>query len=251
MKEVEKVLPDYSYIYLGDNARTPYGSLSQEKIYQYTQQGVEELFRQGASFVVLACNTSSTMALKRLQQEYLPDKHPDKKILGIIIPTAEEMRGAKNIGIFATQATVSSGAYLTEISKFNSQARVFQQACPLLVPIIEAGNFDQLDGVVQGYAQELFKKSSKIDTVILGCTHYGIVEDIFRKYIPNEIEIVSQGEIIADKLRKYLENHPEFRSKLRKNRKKIFLTTETSLHIQQLAESFYGEKIELRVVKLN
>ncbi|NTV41595.1 MAG: glutamate racemase [Candidatus Moranbacteria bacterium] len=251
LKEVEKALPDFSYIYLGDNARTPYGSLSQEKIYQHTLQGVEELFHQGANFVILACNTSSTMALKRLQQEYLPENHPGKKILGIIIPTAEEMTGAKNIGIFATQATVSSGAYQAEIFKFNPQAKVFQQACPLLVPIIEAGNFDQLDSVVQGYVQELFKKSSGLDTIILGCTHYGIIENVFRRYIPNEIKIVSQGEIIADKLKKYLKNHSEFMDKLRKNQKKIFLTTENSPHVQELAESFYGEKIDLRTVILN
>ncbi len=250
LKEVEKILPDYSYIYLGDNARTPYGNLSQEKIYQYTHQGVDELFRRGANLVVLACNTSSTMALKRLQQEYLPGNHPDKKILGIIIPTAEEMIRAKNIGVFATQATVSSCVYRAEIAKFNPRANVFQQACPALVPIIEVGNFAQLESVVQRYVEELFEKSAEIDTIILGCTHYGIIENIFRMYIPDKIKIVLQGEIVTDKLRKYLNNHPEFRDRLKRAKKKIFLTTGNSPHIQQLAELFYGEKIDLEVVKL-
>lgn len=250
LKEVEKALPNFSYIYLGDNARTPYGSLSQEKIYQHTLQGVEELFRQGASFVILACNTSSTMALKRLQQEYLPANHPGKKILGIIIPTAEEMIGSKNIRIFATEATVSSGAYLAEISKFNPRAKVFQQACPSLVPTIETGKLDNLDSMVREYVRELFKKSEELDTIILGCTHYGIIENIFREYIPKKIKIVSQGEIIADKLKKYLDNHREFADNLKSDRKRVFLTTKDSPHIQELAETFYGEKIDLKVVRL-
>ena len=251
LKEVEKALPNYSYIYLGDNARTPYGNLSQEKIYQYTCQGVEELFRRGANLIILACNTSSTMALRRLQQEYLPDKHPGKKVLGIIIPTAEEMIGTRNVGIFATEATVSSCAYLAEISKFNPQAKVFQQACPLLVPIIEAGNFEQLDSVVQEYAQELFEKSISMDAIILGCTHYAIVEKTFRKYLPDGIKIFSQGEIVAKKLKEYLDRHPEFKDKLKEGGKKIFLTSENSPHVQALAELFYGEKIDLFVISLS
>ncbi|MDD5397333.1 MAG: glutamate racemase [Candidatus Moranbacteria bacterium] len=250
LKEVVKTLPDYSYVYLGDNARTPYGSLSQEVIYKYTCEGVEELFSRGAKLIILACNTSSSMALRRIQQEYLPKFHPDKNVLGIIIPTSEEMGKFKNIGIFATEATVSSDAYPIEISKFNPTAEIFQQACPLLVPIIESGEFDDLESVVKKYAEDLFIKNKDIEAVILGCTHYAIIEDIFRKYIPGDVKIVLQGKIVAEKLKDYLDRHGEIEDGLKKEKSRIFLTTEKSPHVQQLAELFYGEKIELEIVTL-
>lgn len=251
LKEVVKVLPEYSYVYLGDNARTPYGSRSQEVIYQYTIEGVEELFRQGAELVILACNTASAVALRKIQQEYLPQFYPDKKVLGIIIPTAEEMAGFENIGIFATEATVDSGVYVGEILKFNSDADIFHQACPLIVPVIESGEFDQLENIVQKYVKGFFSKNDKIDVVILGCTHYAIIENIFRKYVPEDVRIISQGKIVAEKLEKYLARHGEIESRLSRNGDGLFLTTENSPHIQQLAEIFYGKKIELKVVSLN
>ncbi|EKE18900.1 MAG: Glutamate racemase [uncultured bacterium] len=250
LKEVVKTLPDFSYVYLGDNARTPYGSLSKEIIYQYTCEGVEELFSRGAELVILACNTSSAVALRKIQQEYLPKFHPDKKILGIIIPTVEEMVGHENIGIFATEATISSGIYPAEILKINANAIVTQEACPLLVPIIESGEFDQLENVVQKYVKDLFAKSEDIETVILGCTHYAIIEDIFRKFIPNNVEIISQGKIIAEKLKNYLSRHGEMEGGMKKGGERIFLTTANSPQIQELARMFYGEEINLKIVRL-
>lgn len=250
LKEVVKKLPDYSYIYLGDNARTPYGSRTPEIIYKYTCEGVEELFSRGAELVVLACNTSSAVALRKIQQEYLPKFHPDKKVLGIIIPTAEEMSGVKNIGIFATEATVSSDIYPIEILKRNFNATITQQACPLLVPAIESGEFDQLENMVQKYVHEIFEKNKYIEIVILGCTHYAIVENIFRKYVPVNVEIFSQGKIIAEKLEDYLCSHPEIENRIKKEKERIFLTTENSPHIQQLAELFFEDKIELKVVNI-
>lgn len=252
LKEVEKALPSFSYIYLGDNARTPYGSHSQEIIYQYTIEGVEELFRQGAKLVILACNTASAVALKKLQQEWLPLHYPDRRVLGIFNPTVEEAgaHNLKTIGLFATQATVESEAFIREIAKINMAVAVFQQACPLLVPIIETGNFDQLESVVQEYAQALSEKSNSMDAIILGCTHYAIVEKTFRKYLPAGIKIFSQGEIVAKKLKEYLDRHLEFRDNLKEGAKKIFLTTENSPHVQALAELFYGEKIDLFVISL-
>ncbi|EKE19533.1 MAG: hypothetical protein ACD_8C00143G0005 [uncultured bacterium] len=250
LKEVVRTLPDYSYVYLGDNARTPYGSRSQEIIYQYTCEGVSELFRQGAELVVLACNTSSAVALRKIQQEFLPKFHPDKKVLGIIIPTAEEMMGFENIGIFATEATVFSEIYTIEILKNNPSAIVTQQACPLLVPIIEAGEFGQLDAVVKKYAKELFRKNENIEKVILGCTHYAIIEDVFRRYIPQHVEIISQGKIVAEKLKSYLDNHPEIENRIEKKSRRKFLTTKNSHSIQHLADLFFGEKIKLEIIKL-
>ena len=250
LKEVVKALPEYSYIYLGDNARTPYGSCSNEIIYQYTCEGVEELFARGATLVVLACNTSSAVALKKIQQEYLPKFHPNKKVLGIITSTAEELVGVADIGIFATEATVFSDVYRAEILKINPEASIIQQSCPLLVPIIEAGEFDQLERAVAKYVEELFRKNENIKVVILGCTHYAIVEDIFRKFIPDKVAIISQGEIVAKKLKDYLRRHGEIENVLEKKRQRNFLTTENSPHVQSLAQLFYGKEINLEIIKL-
>lgn len=251
LKEVIKELPDYSYIYLGDNARTPYGSRSQEIIYQYTCEGIGKLFSCGAELIILACNTSSAVALRKIQQEYLLKHHPNKKVLGIIVPTAEDMVNGKNIGILATEATVFSGIYPIEISKRNPSATITQQPCPLLVPIIESGEFDQLEDVVSGYVQELFRKNKNIDSVILGCTHYAIIENIFRKYIADDIAVISQGKIVAEKLKDYLDRHGKIKSSLKRESERIFLTTESSPHVQHLAELFYGEKINLEIINLN
>ncbi len=252
LREVVKTLPEYSFVYLGDNARTPYGSRSQEVIYQYTVEGIEELFKRGSQLIILACNTSSAIALKKIQKEYLPKHHPNKYVLGIIIPVAEEAKkfDAKSIGVFATQATVESGAFKKEIFKTDETLVTVEQACSLLVPIIESGEFEELDDIVQKYSKELFKKNKNIDTVILGCTHYAIIEDIFRKYIPRNVQIVSQGELVARSLKKYLACHHELENNLKKEKVRLFLTTEKSSHVQRLARLFYGEKIKLEIVKL-
>lgn len=259
LKEVVKILPKYSYIYLGDNARTPYGSRSQKIIYQFTVEGVEELFRRRAKLVILACNTSSSSALRKIQQKFLPKYYPDKKVLGIIIPTAEEIgkfTSSKEIGILATEATVKSLAYPKEINKFYPEIKVHQQACPLLAPIIEAGGIEQknLDLAIEKYLNRLFQKSRKIDTIILGCTHYAIIEDKIKSYLPDGVKILSQGKIVAEKLKNYLERHPEINSKILKTGKKIFLTTENSDEnldrIKKLAELFYGESAEIETISI-
>lgn len=247
LREVIKELPGYSYIYLGDNLRAPYGSLGENVIYKYTCEGIEELFKRGADLIVLACNTSSAVALRKIQQEHLPKYHPDKRVLGIIIPTAEEMIGMKNIGIFATEATVKSDVYRTEILKINADACISQLACPLLVPIIESGNFEQLDDVVKEYVKVLFLKDENIETMILGCTHYAIIEDYFRKYVPQHVKIVSQGKIVAEKLKKYLSNHSEIECGIEKGAERIFLTTESSSHVHDLAQMFYGSNISMNL----
>ncbi len=255
LKEAVKILPQYSYIYLGDNARTPYGSRSQEVIYRFTIEGVTELFLKGAELVILACNTSSSSALRRIQQEFLPVDFPEKRVLGIIIPTTEEIdkfTRSKEIGIVATEATVNSLAYPKEIKKIFPDIKIYQQACPLLVPIIEAGEMDWLglDLIIKKYLSELFSKSQNIDTIILGCTHYGLIEEKIKNQLPNNIKIISQASIVAEKLKHYLIRHPEIEKKLNKAGKRMFLTTENSERVKNLSETFYGEPIKIESVEI-
>lgn len=255
LKEVIKLMPDYSYIYLGDNARTPYGSHSQDIIYKFTSQGVARLFDEGAKLIVLACNTSSSGALRRLQREFLPEHYPDKKVLGIVIPTAEAAIMAtisKEIGVLGTEATVNSLVYEKEIRKLDNGIKVYQQACPLLVPIIEAGDLEwkELDLIVKKYVNQLFKKSEKIDTLILGCTHYELIKDIIKKYVPDSVKILNQGIIVAKKLEDYLERHPEISRQLEKSGERNFLSTEDSPRVKDLFCKFYGKETGLRKVIL-
>jgi len=248
LKEVEKVLPAYSYVYLGDNARTPYGSHSHEVIYRFTRQGVKELFRRGAQLVVLACNTASSSALRKIQQEFLPRYYPERRVLGVIIPTAEEVVSATTtgvVGVVGTEATVQSFAFPREITKLFSSAVVHQQACPLLVPIIEAGEFEWegLSLAVKKYVDSLLAFSPDIDALILGCTHYGLIEDEFRAHIPSHIRIISQGALVARKLEDYLKRHPEIETLIENKGERHFLTTEDSWRVRNLFHLFYGKKI--------
>ncbi|MFA6495122.1 MAG: glutamate racemase [Candidatus Paceibacterota bacterium] len=255
LREVEKRLPHYSYVYLGDNARTPYGSHSHEVIYKFTRQGVARLFKEGAQLVILACNTASSVALRRIQQEFLPEKFPDRRVLGIIIPTAEEiasMTQTKEVGVLGTEATVQSFSYPKEITKVDALVRVHQQACPLLVPIIEAGEleWEGLDLAVNKYTTALLRNSSKIDAIILGCTHYALIEELFKKRVPSGVRVVSQGNIIADKLADYLMRHPEIESRLERGDRRIFMSSEDSFRVRNLFELFYGKKVAIKKVSL-
>lgn len=256
LKEVEKVMPEYDYIYLGDNARTPYGSRSDEVIYEFTVAGVKELINRGAELVILACNTSSGVALRRIQQEFLPKYFPDKKVLGIIIPTAEEANnfsGSGHIGILATEATVNSKTYEKEIEKINPDLKIIGQPCPLFVPIIEAGEvgWEGLDLAIKKYTEALLRKDKDIDAVILGCTHYALIQDRIRKQIPGDIKIISQGEIVAKKLKDYIARHPEIEEKLGKAGKKVFLTTEKSERIERLTKMFFNINVSLKLINFN
>lgn len=259
IKEAVKLLPKYSYVYLGDNARTPYGSRSRETIYRFTVEGVEELFRRGAELVVLACNTSSSSALRKIQREFLAKRFPEKRVLGIIVPTVEEIAGQDigggkglAVGVLATEATVKSLAYPREISKINPAIKVYQEACPLLAPIIEAGEieWDGLDSIIQKHLARLFLKNPKIDTILLGCTHYAIIENRIRRYVPARVRIVSQGRIVASKLEDYLGRHPEIEAKISKIGERIFLTTDDSKRIKFLTRLFYGEPIDFKKISI-
>ncbi len=249
-RELVKQLPQYDYIYLGDSARAPYGNRSQDLIFKFTQQAVDYLFRQGCELIILACNTASAEALRKIQQEYLPKNYPSRRVLGVIRPTVEEAaRMTKNnkIGVIGTKATVFSKAYVKELEKLNPDIKVFQQACPLLVPIIEAGehNREDTDLILKKYLMPLLKQD--IDTLILGCTHYSIIKDKIKKLV-GDIQLVSQEEIISPKLADYLKRHPEIEKKLGKTGKRIFLTTDLTDKFQKLGSQFFGEKIFPEVV---
>lgn len=247
-KEIRKRLPRYSIIYLGDNARTPYGSRSAEQIYRYTLEGVMELFARGAELIIVACNTSSSVALRRIQQEYQQKQHPEKRVLGIVIPTAEEVSAlsrTKVIGILATEATVSSHAYPQEIRKIDPSVVVHQQACPLLVPIIESGELERTVEPAKHYVEQLLGQSSDIDTILLGCTHYALIEDKLRPLVPGRIRVVSQGTIVADKLESYLRRHAEMERRLDAGGAEFFLSTEVSPRVQQLAAQFFEKPVRI------
>ena len=255
MKEVVKLLPQYSYVYLGDNARTPYGNRNQEEIYQFTSEGVRELFERGAQLIILACNTSSSNALRQIQQEFLPANFPEKKVLGIIIPTAEEIGRftyTGEIGVLATEATVASLVYPKEIAKTNPHIKVYERACPLFVPAIEEGEVDSpaFDKLIEEYLGGLFSQSGQIDAVLLGCTHYAIIEGKIKNHLPQKVNLVSQGPIIARKLKEYLVRHEEIENKLEKNGERIFLSTENSKKVESLSSLFYGEPVKIELVKL-
>ena len=255
LKEVEKVLPQYSYVYLGDNARTPYGSHSHETIYRFTKQGVAHLFKKGAQLVVLACNTASSSALRRIQQEFLPKYYPDRRVLGIIIPTAEEIINqtkTKEVGVLATEATVQSFAYPKEVAKNDPSIKVHQVAGTLLVPIIEAGEseWEGMDLIIKKYLSELFSRSKKIDTLTLACTHYALIEDKIREYAPSNVRVVSQGEIVAKKLKDYLLRHPEIETRLVRGDAREFYSTEDSWRVRNLFKQFYGKPVEVKKISL-
>ena len=246
LKAVTKLLPEYDYVYLGDTARNPYGSRSQEVIFEFTAQAVGYLFKQNCQLIILACNTASSKALRRIQQEYLPIAYPNGKVLGVLIPAAEEaVLITKNykIGVLATSATVSSGAFERELKKINPNIQVFQNAAPLLVPIVETGEQDSeiADLALRKYLAPLINEG--IDTLILGCTHYGILKEEIQKIVGPRIKLIAEGEIVARKLKDYLARHSEIEKKLTKKGRVRFLTTDLEDKFQSLGSIFYGKPI--------
>jgi glutamate racemase len=256
LREAVRLLPEYSYLYLGDNARAPYGNRHQEVIYQFTTEGVKELFSQGAELIILACNTSSSAALRRLQQEFLPENFPHKNVLGIIIPTAEEigkLTKSREVGVLGTKATVESLVYPKEIAKVWPDIRVYQEAAPNLVPLIEEGDLysPEIYDWLQIYLDELLMQSARIDAVILGCTHYALIENQIKRYLPAEVALVSQGRIIALKLADYLRRHPEIEQRLAKTGERRFYTTGDVEQTNSLARLFYGQRIQVEKIFLS
>lgn len=220
-RAIRKFMPEYDYVYFGDRKRMPYGNKSHQKVWQYTKKAVDYLFRrENCVLIIIACNTASARALRKIQQEYLPKKFPNRKVLGVLIPAAEIAAKYKRIGILATKGTVASKTFPTEIKKLNKKAKVFQNPAPRLVSLIEKGNMRQAKIFLLQYLRPL--KDKKLDALVLGCTHYPILKREIKKIMPEEIKIISQDEIVPKKLKNYLSRHSEIAEKLSK--KKTFNT---------------------------
>ena len=256
LKEVVKMLPGYDYLYLGDNARAPYGPRSFETVYRYTWQCVEWFFKQGCPLVILACNTASAKALRTIQQKDLPKKYPDKRVLGVIRPTTELIGNyshTKSVGILATSGTVISQSYPIEIAHLFPGVKVYQEACPMWVPLVENNEYagEGADYFIKKNLDNLLKQSGEIDTILLACTHYPLLKNKLEKFLPSAIKILTQGEIVAAGTKDYLHRHPEIEAKLSRNRERVFYTTDSTQDFDSHARVFYGEEIRSKHADLD
>ena len=255
LSQIRSLLPQYDYLYLGDNARTPYGTRSFDIVYEFTLQAVRYLFGQGCHLVILACNTASAKALRSIQQLDLLKKEPQKRVLGIIRPTAEALDSltqTRHVGILATAGTIKSQSYPLEIKKLYPDITVSGEACPMWVPLVEnnEGQSEGADFFVKKHVDNLLQKDSEIDTIILGCTHYPLLYDKIRKYTPEHIKIVTQGEYVSRSLKDYLERHPQMDELCTRGGTCQFLTTESSDIFRQNASIFLDEPVKVRSISL-
>jgi glutamate racemase len=255
-RSIFKQLPQYDYIYLGDTARAPYGNRSFQTIHQYTWECVQWLFQQGCPLIILACNTASAKALRTIQQVDLKQEDPAKRVLGVIRPTAEVIGNytkTGQIGVLGTKGTVQSGSYKIEIGHFFPEVKVHQQACPLWVPIIENGEHDKpgADYYVKEYLGQLMSQSDEIDTVLLGCTHYPLLQEKISNVLPGNIRVVSQGEIVAGSLIDYLERHPELEAGITQNcTQQFYTTTDDTADFDHYAELFFSAPVKSKFAEV-
>ena len=255
LREIRKVLPQYDYLFLGDNARAPYGSRSFDIVYEFTLQAVRYLFEQGCQLVILACNTASAKALRTIQQHDLPLIDPQRRVLGVIRPTVEkvgDITRTGHVGIFGTPGTIQSQSYNIEIAKLHPSFKVYGQACPMWVPLVENQESDGpgADYFVQKYINALMAQNSKIDSVILGCTHYPLLISKIRHYMPEHVSVIPQGEIVADSLADYLRRHPEMECRCHRGGTCRYLTTEDADKFESLAGIFLGESVNAEKIVL-
>ncbi len=255
LKEIVARLPQYDYIYLGDNARAPYGNRSFETVYHYTLDCVRWFFRQGCPLVILACNTASAKALRTIQQKDLPLLQPDNRVLGVIRPTSEiigHFTQTREVGILATNGTVQSQSYLLEIEKFFPDIHVTQLACPMWVPLVENNEHESegADYFIKQKIDQLLQQRPDIDTLLLACTHYPLLKNKIEKYTPPGIRIISQGEIVAGSLADYLQRHPEMDERLSREGSKAFYTTDAVEDFENHASIFFGSPISAMHVDL-
>lgn len=248
LDKIRKQMPEYDYLYLGDNARTPYGPRSFEVVYEFTLQAVKKLFELSCPLVILACNTASAKALRTIQQTNLPVIDPTRRVLGVIRPTAEcidQLTKSRHIGILATSGTIKSESYLMEIHKLFPDVTVTGEACPMWVPLVENNEYQSkgADYFVQKHINQLLEKDSDIDTLILGCTHYPLLIEKIRQFTPAHIRIVPQGEYVARSLQDYLRRHPEMDSRCTKNGTCRFLTTESTSKFEESASIFLRQDV--------
>lgn len=255
LKEIRRRLPGYDYLYLGDNARAPYGPRSFDMVYKFTLEAVNHLFDHGCPLVILACNTASAKALRSIQQHDLPHIDPTRRVLGVIRPSVEAIGSLSrtgNVGVLGTQGTVRSRSYDIEIAKHCPGFTTYSQACPLLVPLIENDETSGpgADYFVRKYVDSLFAQSAEIDTVLLACTHYPLLYDKIAAAVPEGVKVVRQGDIVAASLEDYLRRHPEIENRCRRGGQCRYLTTENPDSFAGLARTFLGEPVEARHVEL-
>ncbi len=248
LREIVNKLPGYDYSYLGDNARSPYGNRSFETVYQYTLQCVKWLFAQGCPLVILACNTASAKALRTIQQNDLQYLNPDNRVLGVIRPTTEVIGNystTREVGILATRGTVQSESYLIEIRKFFPHLHVYQEACPMWVPLVENNEYngDGADYFIQKNIQHLLKNNGNIDTVLLACTHYPLLLPKIRQFLQPDIQVLVQGSIVANSLVDYLARHPDMEQRCTKGGEITFFTTDAVHDFDANAAIFFGENV--------
>ena len=252
---IRQLLPQYDYLYLGDNARTPYGTRSFDVVYEFTRQAVVRLFEMGCHLVILGCNTASAKALRSIQQNDLPKLDAQRRVLGVIRPTAEvigQLTHSRHVGIFATEGTIKSESYNLEIHKLFPDIQVTGVACPFWVPLVEYNEADSpgADYFVKKRIDQLLRIDSDIDTVILGCTHYPLLLPKIHKYMPRGIRIISQGEYVAGALKKYFERHQEMEQRCTKGGQTHYLTTENPEKFKEQAQLFLHEPVEVEKIEL-
>ena len=255
LSKIREALPEYDYIYLGDNARTPYGTRSFEIVYECTLQAVNKLFEMGCHLVILACNTASAKALRTIQMNDLPNIDPDRRVLGVIRPTAEcigSMTQTRHVGILATAGTIKSESYPLEVHKLFEDIKVSGEACPMWVPLVEnnEASGEGADFFIRKYIDNLLAKDRQIDTLVLGCTHYPILLPKIQKFIPQGVKVVAQGEYVATSLKDYLHRHPEMDMKCTREGKCRFYTTEAEDKFIESASMFLNENITVQRITL-
>ena len=256
LSKFKEILPHNDFIYLGDNARTPYGTRSFEIVYEFSLQAVTRLFELGCHLVILACNTASAKALRSIQINNLPQIDPDRRVLGVIRPTVEcidSITQSKHVGILATSGTIKSESYIMEVHKLFPEIKVTGQACPMWVPLVEYNEAQApgADYFVKKYIDELLAKDNQIDTIILGCTHYPLLLPKIKQYVPKGIHIVSQGELVANSLQDYLKRHPEMDARCTRGGTCTYFTTEAEEKFADSASTFLNESIQVSHLDLN
>ncbi len=243
---IRKMMPEYDYVYFGDTKRVPYGNKSHEAVYEFTKEAVDYLFRkENCAVIIIACNTASARALRQIQQDYLPKNFKDRKVLGVLIPAAEEASKYKKVGILATLGTVASNTFPLEINKLNKNIKIFQNPAPILVPLIEEGEHKLATFFLLKYLRPLMNKN--IDALILGCTHYPIFKKEIKKIIPKNVTLISQDEIIPKKLNEYFAKHPEITKKLSKNKSIKILVTDKTQNLEFLVKKWFG-KVKINLI---
>ena len=252
---IRQLLPQYDYLYLGDNARTPYGPRSFEVVYEFTRQAVMKLFEMGCHLIILGCNTASAKALRTIQQNDIPKIDPDRRVLGVIRPTAEvigSLTNSRHVGVLATEGTIKSESYTLEIKKLHPDIQVTGVACPFWVPLVEYNEADSpgADYFVKKRIDQIMRLDPAIDAIILGCTHYPLLMPKILKYLPAGVRVIPQGEYVAESLKAYLERHPQMDAKCSKHATVHYLTTENPDKFKESAQLFLHESIDVENITL-